>query len=86
MMWGFMYGSRFGLIGNINEALGTSLPDPLEPSWVLASIANIVTWEFVGYNMLIFYSALRTVPGTLYEQAEIDGAARVPDHPGDQAA
>ncbi|GID92302.1 carbohydrate ABC transporter permease [Amorphoplanes digitatis] len=74
MMWGFMYGSRFGLIGNINEALGTSLPDPLEPSWVLASIANIVTWEFVGYNMLIFYSALRTVPGTLYEQAEIDGA------------
>ncbi|MET8153526.1 carbohydrate ABC transporter permease [Actinoplanes sp. NPDC049668] len=77
MMWGFMYGSRFGLIGNINDALGTSLPDPLQPSWVLASIANIVTWEFVGYNMLIFYSALRTVPGTLYEQAEIDGAGEL---------
>ncbi len=29
---------------------------------MLPSIANIVTWEFVGYNMLIFYSALRTVP------------------------
>jgi multiple sugar transport system permease protein len=77
LMWGFMYGSRFGLIGNVNEALGTSLPDPLQPSWVLASIGNIVTWEFVGYNMLIFYSALRTVPGTLYEQAEIDGAGEV---------
>jgi multiple sugar transport system permease protein len=74
LMWGFMYGSQFGLIGSINESLGTSLPDPLQPSWVLASIGNIVTWEFVGYNMLIFYSALRTVPGTLYEQAEIDGA------------
>lgn len=77
LMWGFMYGSRFGLIGNLNDALGTSLPDPLQPGWVLASIGNIVTWEFVGYNMLIFYSALRTVPGTLYEQAEIDGAGEL---------
>jgi multiple sugar transport system permease protein len=41
---------------------------------VLASIGNITTWEFVGYNMLIFYSALRTVPHSLYESAEIDGA------------
>ena len=41
---------------------------------MLASIANIVTWEFVGYNMLIFYSALRTVPDELYEAAAIDGA------------
>ena len=38
------------------------------------SIGNIVTWEFVGYNMLIFYAALRSVPGDLYEAAEIDGA------------
>jgi len=76
LMWGFMYGSRFGLIGNINDAFGTSLPNPLSPDWVLASIGNIVTWEFVGYNMLIFYSALRVVPATLYEAAEIDGAGQ----------
>ena len=31
-------------------------------SWMLASIGNIVTWEFVGYNMLIFYAALRVDP------------------------
>jgi len=77
LMWGFMYGSQFGLIGSINEALGTDLPDPLQPSLILAAIGNIVTWEFVGYNMLIFYSALRTVPSTLYESAEIDGAGEL---------
>lgn len=74
LMWGFLYGTRFGLVGNINDALGITLPDPLSPSLVLASIGNIVTWEFVGYNMLIFYAALKAVPRSLYEAAAIDGA------------
>lgn len=76
LMWGFMYGTRFGLIGNLNELLGTSIPNPLAPEWILLAIGNIVTWEFVGYNMLIFFSALRTVPTSLYEAAEIDGAGQ----------
>lgn len=77
LMWGFMYGNRFGLIGNINETFGIELPDPLSPGLILASIGNIVTWEFVGYNMLIFYSALQVVPKSLYEAAEIDGAGEL---------
>ncbi|WP_258724930.1 carbohydrate ABC transporter permease [Cellulomonas sp. NS3] len=77
LMWGFMYGTRFGLVGNLNDALGTSLPNPLSPDLVLASIGNIVTWEFVGYNMLIFYSALRVIPTSLYEAAELDGAGQL---------
>ena len=40
---------------------------------MLGSIMNIVTWSFVGYNMVIMYSALRASP-ELYEAAEIDGA------------
>jgi multiple sugar transport system permease protein len=74
LMWGFMYGSQFGLVARLSSALHVALPDPLSGSWVLASIGNIVTWEFAGYNMLIFYAALRAVPGDLYEAAEIDGA------------
>ncbi|OPG14295.1 sugar ABC transporter permease [Microbispora sp. GKU 823] len=77
LMWGFMYGTRFGLIGNINEAFGLSLPDPLSPDLVLASIGNIVTWEFVGYNMLILYSALKVVNPSLYEAAALDGAGQL---------
>ncbi|OQR66054.1 sugar ABC transporter permease [Streptomyces maremycinicus] len=76
LMWGFMYGTKYGLVGDINSAFGTTLPDLLSPDWVLASIGNIVTWEFVGYNMLIFYSALRVIPTSLYEAAEIDGAGQ----------
>jgi multiple sugar transport system permease protein len=36
---------------------------------------NIVSWEFIGYNMIIMYAALRTVPEELYEAAAIDGAS-----------
>jgi multiple sugar transport system permease protein len=76
VMWGFLYGTRFGLVGNINEAFGVTLPDPLSPDLILASIGNIVTWEFVGYNMLILYSGLRVVDTALYEAAAIDGAGQ----------
>ncbi|WP_026150398.1 MULTISPECIES: carbohydrate ABC transporter permease [Streptomyces] len=76
LMWGFMYGTQFGLVGDINSAFDVTLPDPLSAHLVLASIGNIVTWEFVGYNMLIFYSALRVIPTSLYEAAEIDGAGQ----------
>lgn len=76
LMWGFMYGTRYGLVGDLNDALGTKLPDPLSADLILASLGNIVTWEFVGYNMLIFFAALRVVPHSLYEAAEIDGAGQ----------
>jgi multiple sugar transport system permease protein len=74
LMWGYMYGSRFGLVGDLGRLLGTTLPDPLSGGIALASIGNIITWEFIGYNMLIFFAALRTIPTSLYEAAEIDGA------------
>ncbi|MFF5077965.1 carbohydrate ABC transporter permease [Actinoplanes sp. NPDC000266] len=76
LMWGFIYGDQFGLVGNINDAFNISLPNPLSPHLALASIGNIVTWEFIGYNMLIFYSALRVIPPSLYESASIDGAGQ----------
>lgn len=74
LIWGFMYGAKYGLVGSFNSFFGTDL-DVLAPSVLLASIGNIVTWEFTGYNMLIFYSSLSTIPHSLYEAASIDGAS-----------
>jgi multiple sugar transport system permease protein len=34
----------------------------------------IVVWEFTGYNMIIFYTALKAVPRDLVYAAAIDGA------------
>lgn len=75
LMWGFMYGPQFGLVAGLNRTYGLGIPNPLEPGLVLVSIGNVVTWSYVGYNMLIFYSALRVVPVQRYEAAAVDGAS-----------
>ena len=74
LMWGFIYGDHFGLAADLNHLLGTDAVKPLSQNWLLTSIGNVVTWEFVGYNMLIFYSALKVIPTELFEAAAIDGA------------
>ena len=74
MIWGFVSGAKYGLVGSLNDFLGTNI-DVLNPDVLLASIANINTWEYAGYNMLIFYSSLSTIPHSLYEAASIDGAS-----------
>ena len=74
LIWGFIYGDQFGLTAGINDLLGAHILEPFSAQAILSSIGNIVTWEFMGYNMLIFYAALRVVPTDIYEAAEIDGA------------
>jgi multiple sugar transport system permease protein len=71
ILWGFLYVPG---ISPITEALGAGAPDFLSYDNVLWSIANIVVWEFAGYNMLIIVAQLKSIPQELYEAARIDGA------------
>ncbi|MEU2542772.1 carbohydrate ABC transporter permease [Streptomyces iakyrus] len=74
LMWGYLYGPDFGPFAQLGRELDVPVPDFLSEGWVLGSLANVVTWEFVGYNMIILYAALRTIPHELYEAAAMDGA------------
>jgi multiple sugar transport system permease protein len=74
LMWGYLYGPDFGPFAQLSRKLDLPVPHFLSDGWMLGSLANIVTWEFVGYNMIILYAALRTVPTELYEAAAMDGA------------
>lgn len=71
IMWGFLYSPNLSPF----QAL-TSNVDLLSAELVLWSIANVVTWVFVGYNMLIIYSTLLAIPQEIYEAARIDGAGQ----------
>ncbi|WTW91407.1 sugar ABC transporter permease [Streptomyces canus] len=74
LMWGYLYGPDFGPFAQLSRNLSLPVPHFLSDGWMLGSLANIVTWEFVGYNMIILYAALRTIPEELYEAAAMDGA------------
>jgi multiple sugar transport system permease protein len=74
LMWGYLYGPDFGPFAQLAGKLGTAAPQFLSDDNMLGAMANIVTWEFVGYNMIILYAALRGIPHDLYEAAAVDGA------------
>ena len=67
LMWGFLYSKDFGPTGI----------DFLGPDLILASIGNIVFWQWTGYNMIILYAALQGVPRECYEAAFVDGATEL---------
>ncbi|PDP87046.1 ABC transporter permease [Glycomyces fuscus] len=73
LLWGFLYVPGLSPILDVAALVGLEL-DLLGPNSVLWSIANIITWLFIGYNMLILIAQLKTIPGELYESARIDGA------------
>jgi multiple sugar transport system permease protein len=76
LMWGYLYGKQFGLIGQITDAVGLPSLNLLSETNILFSVMNIITWTYVGYNMIVMYSALKSIPAELYEAAEIDGASQ----------
>lgn len=76
LMWGYLYGGKFGPIAQVAVAVGLPAPDFFTSEVVLGAIMNIITWEFVGYNMIVMFSALRAIPRENLEAAEIDGAGQ----------
>lgn len=77
IMWGFFYSPYYSPIVGAFTALHQPAPNFLGPQAVLWSIANISTWEFTGYNMIIFYSALQAIPQEIYESGRLDGLSEV---------
>ena len=73
IIWGYLYNGQISPIVKGLAALGINV-DFFASNMLLASMANITTWTFTGYNMLIFLAALQAIPHDLYEAARIDGA------------
>lgn len=73
IIWVYLYNGQISPIVKGLAALGVNV-DFFANNVLLASMANITTWTFTGYNMLIFLAALQAIPHDLYEAARIDGA------------
>jgi cellobiose transport system permease protein len=72
-----LFGRDYGLINTGLEAVGLDRVNWEGGHWSSQiAISAIVTWRWTGYNALIYLAAMQSIPGELYEAAEIDGASR----------
>ncbi|MFK4638244.1 carbohydrate ABC transporter permease [Paenarthrobacter histidinolovorans] len=74
ILWSFLYVPGLSPLFDAAKLVGLT-PDFLGANSVLWSIANIVTWSYTGYNMLIIVAQLKAIPVELYEAAKVDGAS-----------
>lgn len=86
-VWGWMYSVNFGVFNNMLiewsifwEERGitwlTIDPQPFlsSPDQALVSVAAVVIWQQLGFQVIIFLAGLQGIPSMFYEAAKIDGA------------
>lgn len=77
ILWKFMYQSD-GLVNHMLQAASFNLIQGTDwlnnPSATMPAIIFMSIWQAVGFHMVIWLSGLQTIPGDLYEAAELDGA------------
>src|ERR1700691_3217043 len=72
VMWSFLLEPQFGPFVHFANGIGLHNVNFFSTNLILPSIILIVIWEWTGYNMLILYTALRSVPRDVIEAAILD--------------
>jgi len=75
LLWKWFYDPGPGLFNSLLRVVGIDGPRWLDDSTTsLLSLVLVATWSNLGSATLIYLAALQTIPGELYEAAELDGA------------
>jgi len=73
--WSWMLDSQLGVVNMLIEQLtGEPIMFLGSRAWAIPSIAMISVWKSMGYNAIIIFAGLQTIPPTIYEAGRIDGA------------
>jgi raffinose/stachyose/melibiose transport system permease protein len=76
--WLYILNVHIGVVGLILKGLGigsvVGFDVFLRPLPALLTISFVTVWQFSGYSMMIYLAGLQTIPSSLYEAAELDGA------------
>lgn len=76
VIWRWMFGESFGVVNFLLSSLGVGhISWQTESNLSLATVVVAAVWGGLAFNMLLFMAALRNIPRSYYEAAEIDGAS-----------
>lgn len=73
LVWQVLFHSH-GTINQVIEAFGGSDVDWMKSSFGQVIIIMMFLWKNIGYNMILFMSALSAIPRDIIEVAELEGA------------
>ena len=73
LIWVYLYTPQLSPVVQAMGAGGIGF-DFFSPEGALPSVVNIALWEWLGYNMVIFYAALQAIDRPVLEAATVDGA------------
>ncbi|MCH3916543.1 MAG: sugar ABC transporter permease [Spirochaetia bacterium] len=77
-IWSMIYNYRYGLLNWFLKAIGRSDLVSVwlnEPKFALILVSLPLIWQFIGYYMVILFSAVAAIPQEIFESAELDGAS-----------
>lgn len=70
LLWGFLYLPS-------TSPIGGQFIDYFGNTTVFFAVANVAVWGVVGFNMIVLYTALKSIPRELFDAAQIDGASEL---------
>lgn len=77
IMWGFLYLPGVSPAGEVFQGVGLPAPDFFGSGLLYFALANIGIWGVVGFNTVLLYTALRTIPNELLDAARVDGCTEL---------
>lgn len=76
VIWRWLFGENFGLVNYLIESVGgNGLRWETDANLALILILIVGTWGSTAFNMLLFIAAIRNIPRSYLEAAELDGAS-----------
>lgn len=73
LMWAFLVEPTLSPFSALASSFGFDL-DLTLTAVIPFTIGNMIMWGLAGYNMVIIYAALQSIPRELFEAARLDGA------------
>ncbi|MFK7601670.1 carbohydrate ABC transporter permease [Deinococcus sp. SM5_A1] len=78
IVFGMLYSENLGLLNYGLSLVGLGPVRWLaQPDLVPVSVAVVVFWRYVGWNVILYLSGLQAISEDVYEAATVDGASKV---------
>lgn len=78
LVWSWMLDPQLGIV---NILLTKLTGEPVlffgSGGWAVPTLAGLNIWKSMGYNAVLIFAGLQTIPSTVYEAGRIDGASEL---------